>query len=58
MHESTADDPAIPFRVSHAVTIAETKTTVALMLRIGAALGGVTVTVLCAILTVLLMNGR
>ena len=51
-----SDDPEIPFRVSHAVTLANTSTKVDLLWKVGVTVGGTVTTLLAAILTVLLMR--
>lgn len=50
------DDPIIPFRVSHALTIQRTKDTVETMLRVGAFVGTSVVVLLAAVLGAILMK--
>jgi hypothetical protein len=57
MTETVTDDPAIPFRMSHAIAIAEIKTELRVAKQILVFIGSAAVTFLAAILAVLLMKG-
>lgn len=51
------DDPVIPFRVSHANTLVMIQTEIRIAKQAVVFIGGSSVTILAAILTVLLMKG-
>jgi len=51
------EDPAIPFRMSHALAIKEIQTELRVAKQAVLFVGGSSVTILAAILTVLLMRG-
>jgi hypothetical protein len=52
-----SDDPVIPFRMSHALAISQIQTEIRIAKQAVVFIGGSSVTILAAILTVLLMKG-